>query len=64
MCKNLTDAEKQEVFKIITSKDSKNVFLATLSGDKPMTILSCDRYFDDLGGNNLHLLKKILILVI
>ena len=59
MCKNLSMAEKEVAYNTLMKCGNKDIFLGTLSGDKPMSILSAVQKIDDMSGKPLDILKKL-----
>ncbi|MBQ4113820.1 hypothetical protein IJD34_00280 [bacterium] len=59
MCKNLSMAEKETAYKTLMRCGNKDIFLGTLSGDKPMSMLSAVKKIDDINGSPLEVLKKL-----
>ena len=59
MCKNLSLDEKKQAFELFTKEDNKNIFLATLNGDKPMALLAEYKPYNVPGDSSLGILKKL-----
>lgn len=59
MCKNLSMAEKKQAFNVLSSPDNKNIFLAVLSGDKPMALMSERVVGGGKAGDAIDILKKL-----
>ena len=56
--KNLAEAEKKEIFDALHKNGNINLFLGTLQGNKPMSILACNQSNGSLP-NPLELIKKL-----
>lgn len=60
MCKNLSMEEKQQAFEYINALGNREIFLATLNGNKPMSFLVSDFLKADSSSfNPIDILKKL-----
>lgn len=59
MCKNMSLDEKKKAFDVLTTNGNKDLFLSTLHGDKPMSIIGQYKTPLQPGGNDLDVLKKL-----
>lgn len=59
MCKNLTSQEKEQAWNLLSDKDNKKIFLAALSGNKPMSMLNERKFTSEFTEPTIDILKKL-----